>query len=105
MIDLSRKSIDRAQQIVEYCLNLLMSPAGTLFRDTKGVDAPEDAAMDDGEVATCKDDSISELGLLILQTEVRTRCQTRTSHTYNNIIRPVAKIRKFQEKSLQSTGR
>ena len=29
--------------------------------------------MDDGEVATCKDDSISELGLLILQTEVCTR--------------------------------
>ena len=81
-----------------------MSPAGTLFRDKKGIDAPDDAAMDDGEVAACKDDSISELGLLILQTEVRTRCEPRTSHTYNNI-RPVAKIRKFQEKSLQSTGR
>ena len=49
---------------------VILSPTGILFRDKKGIDAQDDTAMDDGEAVTSKDDSISELGQLILKAEV-----------------------------------
>ncbi|KAI0243017.1 Exportin-5 [Lamellibrachia satsuma] len=57
------------EQIIRQLTREYIELIGILFRDKKGIDAQDDTAMDDGEAVTSKDDSISELGQLILMAE------------------------------------